>query len=522
MKHLLFALALLPFACLFSCSDDTQSSDTSPAAAIVLAMSFEPGSPGEIEVRIQITGQNGSLGFTPDSALFEVSADFGILGIVTEIVLPNAVANQFNFSVTLTPPVTDASGDNWTGEIPVTARYTGNNQDKSITRTALVLTSILLGLGQPEAVPGLINTLGVEDSPQVSPDGQWLIVGTYSPVDLGYCAVNANDPAEAACNNNYFDQSGIERPNMFGVNRILNATTIDHAVPAINYDPSTFVKPIATPPVASYGFRLFNDNTFGDPFVVGIDADGYTWQAPYGFSFDSIDGVNARVFYSYNSFNDVPESLNDIYYSDITLGETNILGSYQDAILLNFTGQEAIIDSSPICPTVSPIVECEYGNPHITQDRLWFDNERQSNDLFFVDVTRDGAGFPTGYSAAKRVAISDISRGESMPYMDGDTLYYMCDTSLCRSQLIDPTDPSLIASWQAEETLLVGSSSLDWQLKLGRSGRIVATTEPSVATITVNNQIQKWLYFGYIMQIHYGPGPKDFGANWNVGRVRLF
>lgn len=316
----------------------------------------------------------------------------------------------------------------------------------------------------------------------------------------------------------YFDQSGIERPNMFGASRITNATTIDHAVPAINYDPVTFPSPIATPPVASFGFKLLNDNTFGDPFVIGIDADGYTWQAPYGFTFDSIVGTQARVFYSYNSFNDVPESLNDIYHSDITLGAVNVMGDYQDAVLMNFTGQEAVIDFTPICATE----DCEFGNPHITQDRLWFDNERQSNDLFFVDVTRDAAGFPTAYSAAQLISVSQTPRGESMPYMDGDTLYYQCEQNLCRSQLVTPNaDPALITSWQVEETIFVGSSSISWTINAGRSGRIVATTEPSVATITVNSQVQKWLYFGYLMQVHYGAGATDFGANWNVGRVRL-
>jgi len=513
-------LALALFACSSGSGGGEPPTGNVPTT-ISLAMSFERGNPGEIDVRVRTTVLTGAVGFAPDAAFLTISADFGTLGSVTPITVAGASANQFDFSVTLVPPATDSSGDNWTGEIPITARYldqAGNNLDESITRIALVLTGAMSGLGQPEAVPGLVNTPGVEDSPQVSPDGQWLTVGTYSPVDLGYCQVNGNDPANAACNDNYFDQSGVERPDMFGANRILNATTIDHAVPAINYDPATFPDPIATPPVASYGFRLINDNTFGDPFVLGIDAEGYPWQAPYGFSFDSIDGTQARVFYSYNSLNDVPESLTDIYHSDITLGVPNVFGNYQNAILMNFTGQEAIIDSTPICATV----ECEYGNPHITQDRLWFDNERQSYDLFFVDVTRDGTGFPTSYSAAKRIPVSQVPRGESMPYMDGDTLYYQCDTNICRSRLVTPgADPALQSSWQAEETVLVGSSSLDWQMNLGRSGRVVATTEPSVATITVNNQAQKWLYFGYIMQIHYGPGPTDFGANWNVGRARL-
>lgn len=520
VKYTLLAPVLLLAACGGGSDSGRTPAGDSPIS-LSLTMSLERGTSGGISVNVKTIVLSGAAGFVPDAAFLTISADFGTVGTVTTDSLTNAPANQFGFSAILTPPGTDSSGDNWTGEIPITARYgdqPGNNLDESVTRTALVLTNALPGLGQPEAVPGLVNTPGVEDSPQVSPDGQWLIVGTYSPVDLGYCQVNGNDPANPACNNNYFDQSGVERPGMFGANRVLDGMTIDHAVPAINYDPATFPNPVATPPVASYGFRLVNDDSFSDPFVMGIDADGYPWQAPFGFSFDSIDGTQARVFYSYNRLDDDPESLSNIYHSDITLGAPNIFGSYQNAILVNFNGQEAVIDSTPICPTV----ECEYGNPHITQDRLWFDNERQSGDLFFVDVTRDGAGFPIGYSAAVRIAVSQAARGESMPFMDGDTLYYQCNTNVCRSRLVMPTaDPALPSSWLAEETVLVGSSSLDWQQNLGRSGRIIATTEPSVATVTVNNETEKWLYFGYIMQTHYGPGPTDFGANWNVGRVRL-
>ncbi len=520
MKHILLVLSLM----LFACSNGSQSGNT--PTTISLAMSFEQGNPGEIKVRIQTTVQNGAVGFVPDAAFLAISANFGTLGNVTAITVPGALANQYNFSATLTPPVTDSFGDNWTGEIPVTANYLepANNLDESITRTTLVLTNILAGLGQPESVPGLVNTLGVEDSPEVSPDGQWLIVGTYNPIDLGYCIVNGQDPTSPACNNNFFDQSGIERPNMFGASRILNATTIDHAVPAINYDPLTVTTPIATPPVASYGFRLLNDNTFGDPFVIGIDADGYTWQAPFGFSLDTIVGTQARVFYSYDSLNDDPDTRNDIYHSDITLGAPNILGDYQDAVLMKFTGTEPFINFVPICPTE----DCQNTNPHITQNRLWFDNERQntgplfSPDLFFVDVTRDGAGFPTAYSNPQLVAASQTMRGESMPHMDGDTLYYQCEQNLCRSQLVTPSaDPAQISSWQTEETVFVGSSSISWTINGGRAGRVIATTEPSVATITVNSQVQKWLYFGYLMQTQYGAGPTEFGANWNVGRVRL-
>ena len=211
MKHILLALTLV----LFACGGSENGGNSTPP--ISLEMMFEQGNPGQIDVRVRITVQAGTVALVPNAAFLTISADFGTLGNVTAITVPGALANQFDFSAILTPPVTDSSGDNWTGEIPMTARYldSANNLDSSITRIALVLTNIMPGLSQPEAVPGLVNTLGVEDSPQVSPDGQWLIVGTYSPIDLGYCLVKGSLAVEPACNINFFDQSGIERPNMF-------------------------------------------------------------------------------------------------------------------------------------------------------------------------------------------------------------------------------------------------------------------------------------------------------------------
>jgi len=78
-----------------------------------------------------------------------------------------------------------------------------------------------------------------------------------------------------------------------------------------------------------------------------------------------------------------------------------------------------------------------------------------------------------------------------------------------------------MVSWRPEEELLRGASMLPSLAKAGRPGRIVGITEPSIVTITDDGEVQKWLYFGHLLQTHYGPDADDFGANWNVGRVRL-
>lgn len=496
----------------------TPSKDDNTAKLIV-SMAFELTATRSFDVHVVITVDEPVEGFEPKAGDIAISSDHGAVGPVTALSNLGMTASQYAFSATLSPPDLDDSDDIWTGEINVNAVYRNSEQqlNESVHMTALVLSEKQVGLGQTEAVRGLVNTLGVEDSPQVSADGQWLTVGTYSPVDLGFCTVQQKDPDAVGCNQNHFDRTGRERPNMFGADRILDDMTIDHAIPSINYDPSSLLTPIAAPPVASYGFRRLEDGSYGEPFVIGIDAGGYTWQAPYGYSFDDIVGDQARVFYSYNDLSDNPDSLTDIYFSTITLGVANILGTYESSILQGFNGAKVPIDGTLVCG--DPY--CEYGNPHITTNRLWFDNERQTNDLFFIDVSRDGAGNPTSFSTPTRVPVSQATRGESMPFMDGDLLYYQCDTNVCRSRLTAGEDPALPGSWQPEQVVLTGSSNIPWQIKGGRSGRVVATAEPSVASIIENGRTRKWLYFVYLLQIHYGAADDEFGANWNVGRVRL-
>ena len=129
MKHILLALTLT----LVACSSSNNGGNSTPS--ISSEMMFEQGNPGQVDVRVSITETAETVGFVPNAAFLTITADFGTLGDVTTITVPGALANQFSFSATLTHPVTDSSGDNWTGEIPITARYldSANNLDSSIT-----------------------------------------------------------------------------------------------------------------------------------------------------------------------------------------------------------------------------------------------------------------------------------------------------------------------------------------------------------------------------------------------------
>lgn len=480
-----------------------------PAVQPVVSLEFLPSTGRDMIVRVRITTDSAS---APDVNSISLASDYGTLGPLTQSNPAIQANNAFYFDAVLIPDVTDSTGDIWTGEIAVTSSY----DNVSISRSALILADKLAGIGQAEVVPGLVNTRGVEDSPEVSADGQWLTVGTYIPIDFGHCIVKGRAAVEPACNQNFYDQSGVERPGLFGAERIIDDQTINHAIPQIGYDPAVGL--LATPPTASFLFRRLDDGSYGEPTVLGLDTGGYTWQAPYGFTIDSITGSRARVFFSFNDLTDIPDSSTDVYVADIILGAENVLGEYQNGSWQTFSPVKVPIDPIPMCG----VIDCEDGNPHITTERLWIDNERDSDDLFFLNVTRDITGAPTGYSLPMRVPLSQPQRGESMPFMDGDTLYYNCSTSVCRSQLVAAgADPELLASWQGEEEVLRGASTLPSLAKAGRAGRVVATTEPSIATISVDGEIQKWLFFGYLKQTHYGPNSDDFGADWSVARVRL-
>ena len=490
---------------------DVESPDSGGGGALSarVALQFEPGEGRAILVEVALAweGAEAPPMNTWIDAL-EVTAAYGVLDELSEV-------SPGRYRATLLPPEEDEAGDIWTGEIPVTARVVVSGEVVAEQRRVpLVLPFRMEGLGQPEAVPGLVNTPGMEDSPEVSPDGELIIIGSYSPVDLGYCQVQGTAVDAVGCNHNTYDPSA--RPDMFGAARIVDGETIVHAIDSLGYDPSTFPTPIATPPVASFGFRRQPDGSYAEPFVLGVDAEGYTWNQTYGYTFDPV--VAGRVFFSFNEISDTPDTLNDMWQVDMVVGEVNRFGYYEEGELRGWQGVRVpIADPTSVCGEAA----CEYGNPNITAERLWFDNERQTDDIFFVDVTRDAQGVAVAFSPPARAAFSQAERGETMPHWHGGFLYYMCGQSVCRSRLLEGADPRLDASWEPEQELLSGTTRIPWQLKGGRSGRVVATSEPSVADVEVDGEVQTWLHFGYIMQVHYGAGDLDFGGNWNMGRVRI-
>jgi hypothetical protein len=173
-----------------------------------------------------------------------------------------------------------------------------SNSDAGASRTAVVLPTIDPQWDQPESVGGLVNTPGTEDSSTISPDGQWLIVGTYSPVDILSCHLGfGSGPADgrnAACQTSLGPISGPARPRMPGASRVVSPTRILQNAPSLCVtapdggnvelplpDGGTFVLNLS--PTTAYGFRRQPDGTFAEPFVLQFASDGV--GVPFCFSF---------------------------------------------------------------------------------------------------------------------------------------------------------------------------------------------------------------------------------------------
>lgn len=196
---------------------------------------------------------------------------------------------------------------------------------RAFERTALVL-EVGDRWGQPELVPGLVNTPAYEDGPEVSPDGEWLIVSNYSPIDIISCTFSVGpsglpDPAAAACNEVLGPVTAPERPDMPGADRVLEDDVI-HAIPELGLvgdDGGDFLVPL--PPVAAYGFRRQADGSFAEPFVIAYDMYGLS-NAPFGFSF--VEGT-AQVIFAWDDVSSVEQD-GDLFVADLVLGEPNWLG----------------------------------------------------------------------------------------------------------------------------------------------------------------------------------------------------
>jgi len=430
-----------------------------------------------IEITLDRRAETG-----PDTILVDVRVvrdDVPQAGVTVTLVATNgsvgAITDQGNghYLAEVRPSISS-------GDVQLTATALGNESK----RTAIVLPTIDAAWGQPERVPGLVNTDGYEDSSEVSPDATWLIVSSYSPVDLICClaavptvcttASTAADPASIACNASLGPYAAPARPDLPGADRIISSTSIHDSLPRLGLgQPAGTDLPFAVPPVAAYGFKRQPDGSYGEPFSIAFEADGIT-SAPFGLTFAKPpSGNSATLIYAWDDFRtqDSSDTFNDLYRVSITLGARVILGTFTNGVL-------------DIDPTFVPLTSHAgpQGNPGVAPDGIFFDAETGDEDIHFA------AGDPLGtapLAAAVTVGIS-TSANEYQPYFHNGRLFYARDFAAIRSAARGTGDISQAATWTDDHIELGVDGGAD-------IGNVLAIGEPSIAVIETGTE----LYFVY-------------------------
>jgi hypothetical protein len=377
---------------------------------------------------------------------------------------------------------------------------------KVVRHTALMLPQLDAAWGLPEPVPGLVNTTGYEDSSEISPDGEWLLVSDYSPVDMVCCIIGTCsappaprvDPAGAHCNTSVGPTTAPARPRLPGLERILSPTQIHDEAPSIGLDlPLGTDFQIALPPLTGYGFKRQADGSFAQPFLLGFRVDGVS--TPFGYSFAGpVNGTQARLVFAYDDLRNAgghwgPQTGPDLFHDAVTLGVDNNFGTFSvDALGRPVT--DRFPSSVPL-----PNKLGQQGNPAVSSDGIWFDTEDEANDLFFA------AGNPLGtttLAAPVRVALSRADRFETQPYLHQGRLYFTANSAqILSSARVPGGNPALASTWGAERLELAAEAT-------DRVGGVIAIGEPS---LSVRAGV-KSLYFIYVLKT-------SSGLDLNVGRV---
>ena len=441
------------------------------------------------------------------------------------------------------------------GEHPVTARWGG--EDASMT--ALVLSGVADGWGQPEMVGGLANTVGYEDGVTITPDGQWLFVQTGPWRFSGLLAFNA-PRAQGGCGGQRLTPTPCEHP-------WVNTTHGPYTAPArpdffdgriedgrFRHNSNLYQVPDEgapnwPPPTMFYGFRRQPDGTFADPFYIAFEDANDAIMNPFGLSFQLTGPSTARILFALNDPTRAPQveldvtddgvpditvpSGFDVYTTTVTLGEHNTLGVFAPG------DAPQVIERVDFPPqplqfgAVGPDgVYGTQGNPHLDVGpdgmvrAVWTDDEYDTDpslpshdDLHDLSVYVLDGDFPEG--PWTKVVLPDVINTEAeqiQPYFAGTGLLYTQDTEVFFAAYDGPhtaagyADPT---SWGAP-TRILGKDALA-SLTDAPLGSVVAIGEPTSAL--VDGVVE--LYFVYATVRGFDPLTGLPDLDFNAGRVAL-
>lgn len=419
-----------------------------------------------------------------------------------------------------------------TGEHKVTVSY--NNA--SLSRTALVFTSVDANWGQPMEVTGLVNTEGYEDGVTISPDGQYLFVQTGPQYFSGLFVFlearinggcSGDRLAPPVCNHPWIDTlpgtyTAPQRPGFFdgrfsGTDFLHNSNVWGVGInQAPNFAFATMF----------YGFKKQPDGSFREPFYIAFDDLNDAIANPFGMSFrNNADGSMTMVFaHNDGDASGVVDQDNnpatasvdsgfDIYTIDITPGQNISLGQYDlgQPPTRNSFFPSSMIDFGS---TGSDGNFGTQGNPHLyvlndgSINSIWTDDEYDSDaDAGDLAVYTLNSGSSPNGSWNKTILPATINavKDQIQPFFTGNGLYYTQETDILYSTYTGTTDTAVDyandANWNSPITILqkdVGDTPL---------GKIIAVGEP---TITSENG-KEILYFvyGYVRAVDAITGIAD-------------
>lgn len=412
-------------------------------------------------------------------------------------------------------------------------KFTISHEDKTISKTPLVLKEVHSDWGVPMSVEGYVNTSGYEDGVTVTPDGEYLFVQTgpqYSSgsflmeVDRthGGCGGATNRLNPTRCSHKLIDElagpyTAPERPGFF--NGRFSGNTVLHNAnswgvgmdQAPNYAISTMF----------YGFKRQKDGSFKEPFHVAFNDENDGIASPFGLSFYMHGDGTATTLFTWNDPQDPDmvdfdgdgnpdaESYFDVFHTKIILGQNNNLGDLEysgtpgtppvrgsnfNSSLVNF-GKVGI---NGIAGT--------QGNSHLhmpngTLKSIWTDDEYDKVgdygelSVYYLESGNLSLGQWTKLLLPTKINIPGTTH-EIQPFFTGTGLYFT------RSGTSNPdvfyssysgnhTKTDLVdnSKWSTPEKILGHTSDTS------KNGAIIGVGEPTIA----NYNGKEILYFVYVV-----------------------
>jgi hypothetical protein len=389
-----------------------------------------------------------------------------------------------------------------TGEYVVVATSVSGNTRLRKSKTALVFEEVHKRWGQPQAVEGLVNTLGWEDSAYITPDGEYLFA-MYLPVSFSCLQKSGENKSSCAKVRGSLNERN--RPGFmsrFAGGRIkADGTIINNCLQVGGIYTKSLLNrySVYAPPMITYGFKRLPDGSFGKPFPIGIE-NVSSCVSPSGLDVHlNGDGTAMAMMglvdpASWN--NSDKENYPSLFTANITLGKPNAL-AYWDPKRKKLGDTKSRLHLMFGKPP-----EGRQDNPHAVRnlktgkfDLIFWDSEHDDEDIFYR-IMAPGGTFPKGpWGPVKKIPVfSSFWTMEIQPFFDGRTLTVTKRYKVVSRDFLGENYDNLAdkSAWGPERTELAVNDGL----KGNERGVFYAVGDPTYST----RNGKKTLYFVYMLR----------------------